>query len=77
VVDALRDALIRRLVGNAGTITGGLPWSLVLLPWQQLLDGLDSIAGGPAESDGCGDSAADAAWRAANTDAPLLVWWTS
>jgi hypothetical protein len=76
VVNALRDALIRRLVTNAVTIAGGFPWGLVLMSWRQLLDRPDFVGCAPVQSVGNGNSAFDGAWRAANTAAPLWVWWT-
>jgi hypothetical protein len=77
VVNSLRDALIRRLVANAGTIAGGFSWGLVLMPWQLLLNSPEFGTRGHAESAGNGNSAVDDVWRTANSDAPLWVWWTS
>jgi hypothetical protein len=76
VVNALRDALIRRLVTNAATIAGGFPWGLVLMSWRQLLDRPDFVGCAPVQSVGNDKSLLDGAWRAANTEAPLWVWWT-
>jgi hypothetical protein len=77
VVNALRDALVRRLVANAATFAGGLSWGLALMPWQQILDSSDFVTRGRAWSDDENSPTADGDWRIANTNTPLWVWWSS
>jgi len=74
VVNALRDALMRRILTGTGMLVEGFAWGLALAPWQKLLDDPGFVARG---ADVAPDSGADGVWRTANTGAPLMVWWSS